>query len=355
MSIALDESLFDQAWSLWYEDKALHIGVKTQRCYREYRKTLSRFFGQLELGKIHIGHIKAYQKQRLTGWTSPGTGKFIPGAGPNLINHEVNALKQLMKHAGCWAPIQDHYEQLPVAPSDIGQRPTEEEIVYLFQCAQKQPRWRLAYLAMTVMVQTAAGPEEVMAIRLGHIDWNRKSLHIHGTKTKERPRDIPLTDDCFFALRELDLIAKAKGSSSPEHFLFPHKGTKAAPGHDPTRHQGEIRKAWTGLCVMASKKYPSLRHLRRKDLRHFSLSTILENPEIDEATAKKIAGHGPGSRMAFEVYFHARWKRKQEAVRPLQGITRPKPAEPAVPPELPEPRKKAPEFFVPSPAKEFIQ
>ena len=203
---------------------------------------------------------------------------------------------------------------------------------------------------MQVMIETAAGPEEVLAIRLGHIDWNRKALHIAGTKTKHRPRTIPMNDDCFFALRELDLIAKAKGASHPDHYLFPHKGTKDSPGADPTRHQGEIRKPWKGLCTMAAKKYPSLLHLRRKDLRHISISKMLENERMDESTIKKIAGHGPGSRLAFEVYFHAEWKRKQAAVAPLQGITRPKP----VPTAEPEPSKK-PEFFVPSPTKEFIQ
>lgn len=356
MSVALDEVSFDQAWPIWFEEKAQTIGLKTQQCYGDYRKALSRFFGQLELGQIHIGHIIEYRKQRMAGWKTP-TGKFMHGAGPNLINHEIDALRQLMQQAGCWARIQDRYKQLRVEPSTIGQRPTEEEIVYLFQCAQKQPRWRVAYLAMTVMVQTAAGPEEVLATRLGHIDWNGKSLHIHGTKNKERPRDIPMTEDCFFALRELELIARAKGAAHPDHYLFPHKGTKDSPGHDPSRHQGEIRKAWKGLCSLAAKKYPRLLHLRRKDLRHFSLSTIMENPLIDEHTAKKIAGHGPGSRMAVEVYFHARRKRKEVAVSVLQGITQPKPVQPATPPEPPitAKRKPAHEFFVPSPSKEFIQ
>lgn len=364
LSIALDELPFEQAWDVWYPEKEQTIGPKTRTCYLEYKKALSRFFSGMRLKDIHIGNILAYRRDRLAGWRSPITNKDIPGAGPNLINHEIDALRQLMKRGGCWAPIEDHYKQLKVHQSTIGQRPMDEEIVHLFQCAQKNPRWRVAYLASMVMIQTAAGPEEVLGIKLGHIDWNGQSVHIHGTKTDVRPRDIPMTEDCYFALHELELIARHKGASSPEHFLFPHRGNKLRPGSDPTRHQNEIRGAWRGLCKLAAKKYPRLLHLRRKDLRHFSLSAMCENPAMDELTIKRIAGQGPGSRMLLEVYFHTRQKRRQEAVSVLQGITKPKVAAPvkkqSTPPDIPlmppstAKRPAQPVDFAVLPPKEYI-
>lgn len=343
---SLDELSFNEAWPFWFVEKEQTIGQKTRQLYNEYRKTLSKFFGQLRLSDIHLGHITAYRKERLT-----------LGRGPTLINHEVDALRQLLRHAGCWGQeTTNHYKQLKVQRSTIGQRPTDEEIIWLFQCAKRNPRWKVAHLAAVVMVQTAAGPEEVLAIKLGHIDWGGESLHIHGTKTDVRPRDIPMTKDCYFALKELELIARAKGASAREHYLFPHKGTRENPGADPTRHQLEIRNAWKGLCRLAAKKYPRLAHLRRKDLRHFALSAIYENPKIDEPTAKIIAGHGPGSRMLAEVYFHARKQRKIAAVSVLEGITEPKIPEAQLPakPKREAPASAAPAPLSPQANKEFI-
>lgn len=320
------EMTFNEAWPLWWEQKQQEIGEKTQKCYAEYRRTLGKFFGELKLKAIHIGHIIEYRKGR------------IPVAGPNLINHEINALGQLLERAGLWEPIKRRYKQLKVRRSTIGQRPSDEELVYLFEVAERKPRWRVAYLASVVSVQTTAGPYEVIQIRLGDLNWKEQQVRIPGTKTDDRDREVPMTRDCFMALRELELIARAKGATRPEHYLFPHRGNKEHPGADPTRPMNTYIKSWKRLCAEAAKRYPRLLHMRRKDLRHVSVSVILENPNVDEPTAKKIIGHGPYSRMAFDVYFHARQKRKKEAVSVLDGITRKKPvtpdqSEPSVPKE----------------------
>lgn len=213
VSQLMNSATFAEAWPVWLRGKFQEIGTKTQKCYREYFKQLDRFFSTLRLDEITYQHIVDYRESRKES------------AGPGLINHEVNALGQLLERAGLWDPIRRCYKQLKVPKSTIGQRPTDEELIHLFQCAQKKARWRLAYLASVVSIQTAAGPEEVLGIKLGHINWaDPPILHIHGTKTEFRPRDIPMTEDCCIALRELELLARAKGASDPDHFLFPHLG-----------------------------------------------------------------------------------------------------------------------------------
>jgi len=124
------------------------------------------------------------------------------------------------------------------------------------------------------------------------------------------------------------MIAREKGAHLPEHFLFPHRADHEGEGADPTRHMGSYRKGWNGLRQEAAKKFPHLATVRRYDLRHSDGSIMCENPNMDQATLKKIFGHGPGSQLLLDLYFHATRERKEQAVAPLNGITRP-PVQPA--------------------------
>src|SRR5215831_14386708 len=45
---------------------------------------------------------------------------------------------------------------------------------------------------------------------LRDINWDQNLLHIPGTKTDSRPREVPMTEDCVLALR-----------SAPSTFCFP--------------------------------------------------------------------------------------------------------------------------------------
>jgi integrase len=217
-----------------------------------------------------------------------------------------------------WDPIRKHYRQLRVPKgSRVGMRLTDEEMVHLAEVAERSPYWRVAYLALMIQSQTAAGPTEVLSIRLRDIAWDQNLLFIQGTKTDCRPRQLPMTEDCALSLKQAQLLALDKGASRPEHFLFPHRD-------GPHRHARHYHGAWHALRREASVRYPRLAKVRAYDIRHTAISRMCENPNIDESTLKKVVGHGPGSRIMFDVYFHERSKRKQEAVSVLDGITRPK-------------------------------
>jgi integrase len=300
-------------WPLWWKEKQQYISQTTQQCYRDYYRALAPFFGMLRLSDISIELLVEYRTERLVT------------AGAGLVNHEINALGQVLDKAGLWVPIKRHYKQLPVRKrGSIGQRIGQEELVHLFTCAQSNPRWRLAYLCSMVCASTTCGPSEILNLRLGNIKWEERMLHvIEGTKTNDRVRIIDMNEDCFFALRELELIAKQKGSCKPEHYLLPHRADKEGDPPDPTRHMLSYRKAWAGLRREASKKYPHLANVRRYDLRHTSISMLCENPAMDIQTIHQIVGHAPGSKLVTDVYFHATRKRKKAAVQTLQGITRP--------------------------------
>jgi integrase len=142
---------------------------------------------------------------------------------------------------------------------------------------------------------------------------------------------IDINEDCFFALRELELIARQKGATLPEHYLLPHRADCAGGDPDPTHHMLSYRKAWSQLRRQAAKKFPHLATVRRYDLRHTSISLLCENPQMDLNTIHQIVGHAPGSKLVTDIYFHASRKRKKAAVQTLQGITRPKAPEPKEP------------------------
>lgn len=310
----LGNSTLVEVWPLWWEQKRQYLSDKTRDCYKDYYRALASFFGMLKLDEIHIGNIIEYRAYRL------------PTAGAGLINHEVNALAQVLDMAGLWAPIKRHYKQLPVRKrGSIGQRIGQEELIHLFACAQRNPRWRLAYLCSMVCAATTCGPSEILNLRLGNIKWEEQMVHIiEGTKTDDRVRIIDMNEDCFMAMRELELIARQKGSCLPEHYLLPHRADKAGGKPDPTRHMISYRKAWSQLRKEAAKKYPHLATVRRYDLRHTSISLLCENPEMDKNTIHEIVGHAPGSKLITDIYFHAARRKKKAAVNTLQGMTKPK-------------------------------
>lgn len=302
---------FSQAWPIWWEQKQQEIGPKTQKCHKEYRKPLAMFFGEVLLKDIHIGHIVAYRSSRVS-------------AGPGLINHEVNSLKQLLDHAGLWSTIAKHYKPLRVRKGGPGRRLEPEELKWLFHVCQSKSRWRLAYLCSLVSAQTASGPSEILNLRLKDLDFSRRQVSfIEGTKVDERVRTIPMTNDCFWALKELELIALQKGAEAPEHYLLPHRADIKGGRPDPTRPMGSYKKAWSAARLAAGKRFPSLKRVRRYDLRHTAATMMAENPNIDLPTLKEVLGHGPGSKLATDHYFHAAKARRKMAVDVLDGLRKP--------------------------------
>src|SRR6185503_20409555 len=55
---------FTEAAWLWLDDHSPYIKPGTLRVYRQYALSLSRFLGPIPLEQIHIGNIRAYQRER---------------------------------------------------------------------------------------------------------------------------------------------------------------------------------------------------------------------------------------------------------------------------------------------------
>ena len=53
-------------------------------------RTLGKFFGQLKIKDIHLGHLREYQRARMAN-----TGMmWMKRAGPSVINHEISVMQR---------------------------------------------------------------------------------------------------------------------------------------------------------------------------------------------------------------------------------------------------------------------
>jgi hypothetical protein len=154
----LGELPFSVAAELWMELKSQGVNERTAWDYKHYLRALARFFSQLKLADIHIGHIVEYRQQRLVS------------AGPDRINHEINTLQQLLKMAGLWEPIARVYKPMKRPMRGPGQAPLDEEIGWMFEVASTRKRWKRAMLCSMLSANTTCGPGEIKKLRLRDID-----------------------------------------------------------------------------------------------------------------------------------------------------------------------------------------
>jgi integrase len=310
---------FIAAAEIWQQVHNQEVSPGTAKHYEDCLRPLRAFFGKMRLSDIHIGHIVEYRQQRQIGHLV--NGRHF-SAGPSRINQEIATLSQIMERAGLWESVARHYRPMRKPRVGPGQRIPVEELHYLFEVAEKKPRWKLAYLASLVCINTTALPKEVLSLRLRDLNFGEQLVSfVEGTKRDgARVRTVPMTDDCRWALAELLRIAEKKGCCRPEDYLFPHRAHEKGALPDPTRHQTHFRTAWEHLRKEAAKRHPSLARVRRADLRPTSISMMCDDPNVDLATIRKIAGHGPGSRLTIETYHHANVARKRTAVSSLNGL-----------------------------------
>jgi len=281
----------------------------TRFMYECYIKALTKFFGGMRLEECaDIGPIAAYQKERSSG--------LIPGlrrAGASLVNHELNTLQQILTRAGLWSKVRDWYEQLPAKPSTRGRALSEEEERRLFRVAKERGRWLVAYCCALISVNSTADPGEIRHLKLQDVELDRRMFHIReGLKTGFRARTIPMSTDSHWAFTTLLQRALEKGSIYPHHYLLPRLKRGTGGGYDPITPQGDWRTAWENLREAAG-----LPGLRLKDLRHHSITKMLENPNISERTVIEMAGHV--SNKMLDTYSHQRVEAKVRAVEVLDG------------------------------------
>jgi hypothetical protein len=84
------EMTFTEAWPIWFREKRQTLSERSQGCYREFQRHLAKFFGPLKLSEITLDSIIDYREQR------------SQTAGPGLVNHEINAVAQILRRVDLW-------------------------------------------------------------------------------------------------------------------------------------------------------------------------------------------------------------------------------------------------------------
>jgi integrase len=309
---------FSMAAPLWLSWHRQDISDRTAGNYEYYFRSLNRFFGELPLRDIHNGHITEYQKQRTEKveiTTLDGRKKQIGGAGPWVVNHEVNALAQILHHAGLWEELKKFYKPVRHTKREKygpGRALTTEEEERLVTVACSKPRWKVAFLCSLIQMNTSAGPGEICGVRLRDVNVDGRVLRIReAIKNEYRERDIWMNDTVHWAAQLLLRRAHVLGANDPDHYLLPYLMHKRGMGYDPTRPMKSWRSAWNSLRDAAG-----LPKLRRYDLRHHSLTKLAEKPFIAERTIEQIGGQV--SEATKKRYRHLRMQTQIEALSAIE-------------------------------------
>lgn len=291
---------------------------KTIECCKGYIKALVAFYGSdMRLQDFHPGSLLAYQEQR------------IRTAGPSSINHELNALSQILKQAGLWDKIKTHYAPLPEPEWKKPEVMTLEEQQRIFAYAAQDPNLLLAELVFTITRNTSASGTELRLARHRQLDLysNPPVFEVTGDTTKNtvRPRRIPLNEPAMDAFQRVVVRAAKMGSYQPYHFLFPKTVNRAHWDPNQPASKSWLRHQAKELRELADvpKMTP---HLWRKQI-------ATEMLEAGKTRDQVTAVCGWVSEKMIETYCHMRLEAKQDAISAISDLK--KPAQPQLPPRTP--------------------
>lgn len=295
----LAKMLFGAAAHAWLESRSPFLSPRTTTDYHMYIQTLQNFFGEITLGEIDADTLRAYQRMRTAR------------AGGRKINQEIGVIQQLLKRIGRWQEVGCDYQRLPEPKQSPGRALSDQEYDRLFRVARSRPEWEMAYLFAAISVNTTAGPKEVYTLRLRDVNLKENFIRVQpdGAKNVHRIRVIPMNPVARAAVERVLEVAKKRGSTKDDHYLFPFRvrGNGTWGIYDPNRHCTTCNGAWRKLVVAAN-----LKGLRPYDMRHTAITDILRNPEASIETCKSIAGHV--SAQIIKTYAHINLSAKRIAL-----------------------------------------
>lgn len=265
---------FREAAQLWINSRTFgdgqgrhrYIGARTLDCLKDHVKMLNRFFAEIPIGQIHVGHFRQYQVQR-----SDGT---IGNSGPNNINKETAVLLRILKRAHLWTPeMEECFEPLVHEEPEIGRALTPPEQTRFLDTASSREKWHLVYWYALVALQTTAHGCELRGLKLGDVSLFERMIYIRraSAKNKYRQRSIPLTEEAQWAMARILDRARELGVKDPNHYIFPFRPRRNHFDPNTPMSESGIKKSWEECREAAS-----LRWLRMNDLRHTAITRLAE-------------------------------------------------------------------------------
>ena len=320
----------------------VYVSPNTLRTYKTNLAAVKRHLGLRKMESIAYLDLRAYQRRRRE-----------EGRHGRTVNQELLMFGCVLKAAGLWAGLREHYRLLPVSRKSPRRPPTNAEFNQLVTMAHARPRWEVALYTSLLAANTSCRPCEIVGLTLGSVRLEGDCPHIAirrvTTKTDAGEREIPLNSVALYALRHLLKRARLLGASAPEHYLLPTELSRhtrqsdplrARAGNgaafDPTEHQKTWATAWHTLtravrcpscallqppgiacrkCKAGMRDLESpLRGLQFYQLRHLAITAAAEQ-NVPLSVTKALAGH-MDARMT-EYYTNARDKAKTQAVEAI--------------------------------------
>lgn len=272
--IWLETRTFD---SLNPQKRARYIAPRTLHDYGYYLETLNKFFGQIPLKDISIGHIRSYQRERSAA------------VGPNKINSETAILKRVMLWAKCWnEALELAFQPLQSQEPDVARAMTPKEQENFLGIAGSCAEWDLVHWFSLAALKTTLTDCEMTGLKIGDIQFrpvailNVRSRH---AKNKYRVRTIGLGSEAAWAFSKIVERAQRLGATSRDHFIFPFRVKRN--DFDPTRPMTAwgIRKGFDQVRRSAGVPW-----LRIHDLRHTAITRLAEGGTA-LPTIMSMAGH----------------------------------------------------------------
>jgi integrase len=289
---------FAEAFKIWIGRRVIegsrvrYVSERTEHDLRQYARAAGKFFDDIVLQDIHAGHLREYQRARALNSLQDKNGTKCPWehrAGANLIRKEVQTVIRVLRAAGAWtAHLEECFEPLPGAESDVGRAMTPEEQHTWLHASSSREEWRVVYWWSVVALQTTAATNEMRSLRLGDVFLQQGMMQIRseGAKNKFRVRTIPLgTEEVIWAVGGLVERAKLLGATGPHCYLFPlHLTRDRYDALQPMTVSG-MRKRW-----LAVRQATGLTWLRMYDLRHTAITRMAE-AGVPIQVIMSFAGH----------------------------------------------------------------
>ncbi len=300
---------FEKVAQEWLASRHKLVAARTVQIDRERLVPLLKEFSGVRLDEIVANGGRAIRSYQL---------KRMEQVGNRTINLETKVLRMILRHAKLWSRVADDYRGLPEDKRGPGRALTVEEEKRLWETANSNPDWLVAYCSALVAANTTARGCEIKGLRIVDVDLANKLMKIRraSTKTDAGCRVVPLNGTATWALARLLERAAVLGSTAPESYLlraFRFRRTReessAGAGFDPHSPMRSWRSAWRRLTKAAG-----LEGLRFHDLRHHCITKLAE-AGVPEQTLMAIAGHV--SREMLEHYSHIRMQAKRAAVEAL--------------------------------------
>jgi integrase len=283
---------------------------KTIETNKGYLKALLTFFGDMPIGEITPGSLLAYQVER------------SKTAGPSMVNHEINALSQILRQHGLWANLKDYYGPLPEPQWQKPKVFSFEEQQRIFAFAKDDPELELADIAFTITRNTSASGTELRLARIRQLNLSNPpfTFEVTGDTTKNdiRPRLLPLNADAEDAFRRALNRANRQGAHRLDHYLFCRR--RGPNVYDPTQ---PASKSWLRHQTRVLRERTGIKHLSPHKWRHQLATEMLEQGVPRDNV---IAVMGWVSERMVSVYCHTRLDAKRDAItaaqkKPSQSVT----------------------------------